>query len=61
MITVSTEEQLDALPFGTRLRFTVSGAKLEKTLGDLWIVDGVKGCFGSDDICRNRTPMEILN
>ena len=61
LITVVTEDQLDALPFGTRLRFTISGAKLEKTLGDLWKVAGVPGVFGSDDICRNRTPMEILD
>jgi hypothetical protein len=58
--TVTTEEELDALPKGTVLRFTKSRATLEKTLGDLWIVHGVKGCFGSDDICRNGTPMEII-
>lgn len=61
MTTVVTEADLDALPKGTRLRFTVSKATLEKTHGDLWKVDGVKGVFGSDDICRNRTPMEILD
>lgn len=60
MRTVVTEAELDALPFGTRLRFTVSRATLSKTHGDLWKVDGVSGVFGSDDICRNRTPMEIL-
>jgi hypothetical protein len=59
--TVVTEEELDALPFGTRLQFIVSKAILEKTFGDLWIVHGVKGVFGSDDICRNKTPMEVLN
>jgi len=57
---VTTEQELDALPFGTRLRFTISKAVLEKTHGGLWKVHGVKGCFGSDDICRNGTPMEIL-
>jgi hypothetical protein len=58
--TVVTEAELDALPYGTRLQFTISKATLRKTYGDLWEVDGVKGCFGSDDICRNRTPMEVL-
>lgn len=59
-MTVVTETELDALPVGTRLRFTISKATLEKTHGGLWKVDGVKGCFGSDDICQNGTPMEIL-
>lgn len=60
MVTVVTEAELDALPMGTALRFTISRARLVKTHGDLWKVDGVKGVFGADDICRNGTPMEIL-
>lgn len=60
-MTVVTEAELDALPLGTRLRFTISRATLEKTHGGLWKVHGVKGVFGSDDICRNGTPMEILD
>lgn len=59
--TVITEAELDALPQGTRLRFTISKAIIEKTLGDLWVVHGVKGVFGSDDITRNRTPLEVLS
>jgi hypothetical protein len=59
--TVSKEHELDDLPKGTRLRFTTSGGTLYKTLADLWIVDGVKGCWGSDDICANGTPMEIID
>lgn len=60
MRTVVTEEELDALPFGTRLRFSVSQVTLEKTFGDLWRVSNVPGVYGSDDICRNGTPMEII-
>jgi hypothetical protein len=59
--TVKTEQELDALPKGTRLRFTVSGATLYKTIADMWVVEGVKGCWGSDEICANRTPMEIIS
>lgn len=58
--TVSKEHELDALPKGTRLRFTTSGVTLEKTLADLWLVENVKGCWGSDEICANGNPMEII-
>lgn len=58
---VSTERQLDALPCGARLRFVGSGVGLEKTLGDLWRVDGVKGVWMPEDIVRNRNPMEVDN
>lgn len=61
MNTVVTESELDSLPKGTRLRFIVSKTECEKVLGDLWKVDGVKGIFGSDDITRNRTPLEVLS
>ncbi len=58
--TVSKEHELDALPKGTRLRFTVSGATLYKTFGDLWVVDGISGVQMPADLCLNGTPMEIL-
>lgn len=61
MRTVVTEAELDELDIGVRLRFTVSKKALEKVTGGLWKVENVKGVFGSDDICRNRTPLEVLD
>lgn len=60
MRTVATEAELDEFDIGTRLRFTISKAIIEKTIGGLWRVEGVKGIFGADDITRNRTPLELL-
>lgn len=59
-MTVVTEAELDGLDIGVRLRFTISKKICTKVAGGLWSVEGVKGVFGSDDICRNRTPLEVL-
>lgn len=58
--TVHTVTQLDALPKGARLQFVGSGVRLEKTLCDLWIVQGAKGVWSAEEICMNRNPMEII-
>jgi hypothetical protein len=61
MTTVSTENELDALPQGTRLRFTASGAVCTKVLGGLWSVTGHKGAYMPSDLVMNGTPMEIID
>lgn len=61
MRTVCLESELDALAQGTRLRFVGSGVGLEKTLGNLWLVDGKRGVWTAEDIVRNRNPMEVLD
>ncbi|QFG12080.1 Hypothetical Protein OBI_RACECAR_235 [Arthrobacter phage Racecar] len=61
MRRVCRESELDALAQGTRLRFVGSGVGLEKTLGNLWLVDGHKGVWTAEDIVRNRNPMEVLD
>lgn len=58
---ISTPTQLDALPVGARLRFVGSGVVLTKTIADFWLVAGVKGIWTSEDICRNRNPMEVID
>lgn len=60
MKTVSTEWELDALPVGQRVRFTVSRAVCTKVLGGLWKVEGVPGVQMPGDLCINGTPMEVL-
>lgn len=60
MKTVSTERELDALPKGTRVRFTASGAICTKTIADLWLIAGHKGCYMPSELVMNGTPMEIL-
>lgn len=57
---VTTERELDALPKGTRVRFTASGAICTKTIGDLWMVEGHKGCYMPSDLLINDTPLEVL-
>lgn len=59
-MTVTTEAELDALPKGTRVRFTVSGAVCTKTIGDLWLVEGHKGCYMPSELAMNGTPMDVL-
>ena len=61
MTTVNTERELDTLPVGQKLRFTVSGAVCTKVAGDLWTVEGVPGVQMPGDLCLNGTPMELLN
>lgn len=58
--TVSTEAELDALPKGQKVKFTVSGAVCTKVAGGLWTVEGVKGAQMPGDLCLNGTPMELL-
>lgn len=60
MKTVTTERELDDLPKGTRVRFTASGAVCTKTIGDLWLIEGHKGCYMPSELVMNDTPMEIL-
>lgn len=60
MTTVHTERELDELPIGTRLRFAASGAILEKTLGQMWWIEGAPGAYMPCDIVMNQTPLEIL-
>jgi hypothetical protein len=59
--TVSTEPELDALPKGTRVRFTASGAICTKTIGDLWLIEGHKGCYMPSELVMNGTPMDIID
>ena len=61
MTTITTEQELDDLPKGTRLRFTISGAIITKELGGLFSVEGHKGVFMPSDLTINNTPMEILD
>jgi hypothetical protein len=58
---VSTERELDALPKGTRVRFTASGAVCTKTIGDLWLIEGHKGCYMPSELVMNGTPMDVLD
>lgn len=60
MKTVVSEDQLDLLPRGTVLRFTVSKTRVTKVLGGLWEVENVKGVWMPCDIVRNQTPLEII-
>ena len=62
MVTfVTTEWELDELPKGARVRFTASGAICTKTIGDLWLIEGHKGCYMPCDLVMNDTPMEVLD
>lgn len=61
MRTVTREAQLDALPQGARVRFTVSGAICTKTLGGLWTIEGHKGAYMPDELTMNGTPLEVLD
>jgi hypothetical protein len=58
--TVRTERELDALPTGAKLRFTVSGALITKVTGGLFTVEGHKGVYLPSDLTTNGTPMEVL-
>lgn len=60
MRLIHTERELDALPKGARVRFTASGAVCTKTIGDLWLIEGHKGCYMPSDLTINNTPMEVL-
>lgn len=57
---ITTERELDALPKGTRVQFTVSGAVCTKTIGDLWLIEGHKGCYMPSELVMNDTPLEVL-
>jgi hypothetical protein len=59
--TVSKEYELDALPKGTRIRFTISKAIATKTIGNLWMVAGSPGVYMPGDLCMNGTLMEVLD
>lgn len=61
MKQVSTERELDALPKETRVRFTASGAVCTKTIGDLWLIEGHKGCYMPSELVMNGTPMDVLD
>lgn len=61
MVLIHTERELDALPKGTRVQFTASGAVCTKTIGDLWLIEGHKGCYMPSELVMNGTPMEVIN
>jgi len=60
-LTVSTERELDLLPRGTVLQFTISKVRVTKVLGDLWEVENVKGVWMPSEITQNQTPLEVID